>query len=346
MISSTSPLRLLSSLFLLSVPALAVVTKNFTTPEGFTYVYDYAEAQDSKPTFLLLHGYPSSREDWRYQFADLSAKGFGVLAPDCLGYGDSDKPLDIEAYRLKPISDHLVGILDQECLDKVIGVGHDWGTIVLSRSAVWHPERFQKLAFLSQGYSAPGTFLDIDAVNAESWKQLGYMQLGYWYFLNSYNSPQVISDNLESFFHLAYHTNASAWGVDLGNLGSARSWLTAKTTTELPSYLTEEDKSKWLRVYGQENATAASVNYYRTLLRGTQAEDEAGLTDEDRKLRVPVLTIGGSKDQIAAPDTQVAGTEPWATNGYTAERVDAGHWLMIEQRENVTSILIDFAAST
>jgi soluble epoxide hydrolase/lipid-phosphate phosphatase len=180
-------------------PVLGSVTKNFTTRGGVNYVYDYIPAQDSKPTLLLIHGYPSSRYDWRYQIADLSAAGFGVLAPDCLGYGESSKPTEIKAYNLKRIAGNFMDILDHEGLDKIVGVGHDWGANVLSHTAVWHPNRFEKLAFLSVGYSPPGIFLDIDALNVIGLDKFGYMQFGYWYFFNSYNAAELIRDHVCQF---------------------------------------------------------------------------------------------------------------------------------------------------
>jgi len=74
-------------------------------------------------------------------------------------------------------------------------------------------------------------------------------------------------------------------------------------------------------------------------------EDEAGLSDEDRKLRVPVVAIHAAKDRISVPEGMTAATKPWATNGYTEHLLDAGHWVMLEQKENVTSILANFASS-
>ena len=68
--------------------------------------------------------------------------------------------------------------------------------MVLSRFVVWHPERVQKLVFLSAGYCAPGIFFDVDGLNVLSQKQLGYMQLGYWYFFNSYDAEEIMSRNV------------------------------------------------------------------------------------------------------------------------------------------------------
>lgn len=170
--------------------------KRFTTKDGDTYVYDHVPAKERKATFLLIHGYPSSRYDWRYQIKDLTDAGFGVLAPDCLGYGESDKRLDIAAYRLKRLSGHFMELLDHEGVKQVIGVGHDWGSMVLSRVYVWHPDRFLKLVFVSAGYTAPGVFFDVDGLNILSQKHLGYMQLGYWYFFNSYDAADVINNHV------------------------------------------------------------------------------------------------------------------------------------------------------
>jgi soluble epoxide hydrolase/lipid-phosphate phosphatase len=180
----------------LPVFAMDCFNKRFTTNDGDTYAYDYVPAKDNKSTFLFIHGCPSSRHDWRYQVTDLTKAGYGVIAPDCLGYGDTDKPVDIEAYHLKRLSGHFAELLDHEKISKVVGVGHDWGSMVLSRVVVWQPERFEKLVFMSAGYCAPGVFFDVDGLNVWSQSEVGYMQLGYWYFFNSYDAEELITKNV------------------------------------------------------------------------------------------------------------------------------------------------------
>lgn len=220
--------RLHQLFFILAAVASCTLaeTKRFTTPDNFTYVYDHVPAVNSQPTVLLLHGYPSSRRDWHQQVADLSAAGFGVLALDNLGYGDSDKPLDIQAYSLKALAGHLDAILSNEGLDVVVGVGHDWGVNVLSRAAVWYPKRFEKLAFISVPYSPPGILFDVDATNVNGLESFGYMQLGYWYFFNSYYAADLISNNVSrrrsSFFSMIkyMHFNPHLQSSPLANSNS------------------------------------------------------------------------------------------------------------------------------
>jgi pimeloyl-ACP methyl ester carboxylesterase len=90
-------------------------------------------------------------------------------------------------------------LLDHENIPSVVGVAHDWGSMVLSRVYVWHPERFIKLVFMSAGYTAPGIFFDVDGLNVLSQSVLGYMQLGYWYFFNSYDASEIILKNVLTY---------------------------------------------------------------------------------------------------------------------------------------------------
>ncbi|KAH8716768.1 Alpha/Beta hydrolase protein [Phaeosphaeriaceae sp. PMI808] len=319
-------------------------TKKLTTPDGQTYAYDFAPAKNSsKPTLLLLHGYPGSRYDWENQITALAGGGFGVVAPDLLGFGDSSKPTAIEAYRLKSLSSHLTQILDAEGLKDVVGVGHDWGAGVLAGVVAWYPKRFNKLVFVTVPYLPAGLFFDIDAANKQSLETLGYQQFGYWYFFNSWDAAELIRRNLESFFHLLFHTNASSWGANFADLASARAWLNANTTTELPPWLSADFKANWLRQYSQVNITTATLNYYRSRLRGGNVEDDAILTDDDRTLRVPVLAVAAANDQVSTPEQQKLRTEPWASAGFEQRIVDAGHWIALEKGDELSKILIEFS---
>lgn len=174
-------------------------TKEFTTLDGYTYTYDFVSAKNaSKPTLLLLHGYPSSRHDWNHQVADLAAKGFGVIAIDLLGFGDSSKPTAIEAYNTKIFSDDLTLILDAEGLETVVGVGHDWGAQLLAKAVAWYPARFSKLTFVAVPYSPAGQLLDVDLINKLSLKTVGFAQFGFWYFFNAWDAAALMRRNVSA----------------------------------------------------------------------------------------------------------------------------------------------------
>lgn len=95
--------------------------------DGTTLAYAYTPpSAPGKPTFLLLHGFPSNGHGWHRQVTFLAEKGFGVLVPDLLGYGDTDSPAEYQAYSHKRICDHVAEIIGNEGIKNgVIGVGHD-----------------------------------------------------------------------------------------------------------------------------------------------------------------------------------------------------------------------------
>lgn len=100
--------------------------KDLTTTRGLKYHYCYAPAEASKFTLLLLHGFPSLARDWRKVSLPLEKLGYGIIIPDMLGYGGTDKPADPAEYKTKLICHDLVDILDTEGLRKVVVIGHDW----------------------------------------------------------------------------------------------------------------------------------------------------------------------------------------------------------------------------
>ena len=84
------------------------------------------EEGDGEPV-LLLHGFPDSADLWRNQIPALAQAGFRVVAPDLRGFGESDKPQDVEAYSAGRILADIAGIMDATGLEEAHVVGHDWG---------------------------------------------------------------------------------------------------------------------------------------------------------------------------------------------------------------------------
>ena len=100
--------------------------KNTTTSRGYKYHYYFVSAQGTKQTLLFVHGFPSTSQDWRRIVPHFEEQGYGIIVPDTLGYGGTDKPSDPAAYKGTLLAKDLVDIIDAEKLSKVIAVGHDW----------------------------------------------------------------------------------------------------------------------------------------------------------------------------------------------------------------------------
>jgi len=62
------------------------------------------------------------RYGWRHQIRPWVQAGYRVIAPDMLGYGQTDKPLAIADYTLKKLTDDLAALLDTVNIPKVVRV--------------------------------------------------------------------------------------------------------------------------------------------------------------------------------------------------------------------------------
>ena len=171
--------------------------KTFTLPSGTTYTYIYHPASPSKQTLLFLHGFPSTSYEWRHQISYFTALGYGVLAPDLLGYQGSSRPTSPSAYLGSIMSSNIISILDHEDIKSpIIGIAHDWGTYLLSRLSTYYPERFQKFVFVSVPFRPPGVMMDVHTVNRMTEKELGYPMCEYWLFFTEDDTGKFLGDHV------------------------------------------------------------------------------------------------------------------------------------------------------
>ncbi|MFC5477513.1 alpha/beta fold hydrolase [Massilia suwonensis] len=104
------------------------------------------------PAVVLLHGFPDTHVVWRKQIAPLMAAGYRVLAPDLRGYGGSDAPQAVSAYRVEDIASDVLAMLDQLGVARARVVGHDWGALVGWLLCMGAPERIEQYVALSAGH--------------------------------------------------------------------------------------------------------------------------------------------------------------------------------------------------
>jgi pimeloyl-ACP methyl ester carboxylesterase len=111
---------------------------------------------------LLLHGFPDTGRVWSKQIAPLAEAGFRLIVPDQRGYGHSDKPSGIEAYKMVHLASDPIAILDQVGVEKATVVGHDWGANVAWSVATFAPQRVDRLVALSVGHPSTARSGDIE----------------------------------------------------------------------------------------------------------------------------------------------------------------------------------------
>jgi pimeloyl-ACP methyl ester carboxylesterase len=96
---------------------------------------------------LLVHGITTYSFLWRNVLPRLE-NAFDVVAPDLLGCGDSDKPLDV-SYALRDHADRLRDFVVGLGLGRVHFVGHDLGGGIGQIFAVRYPELLRSLTLVN-----------------------------------------------------------------------------------------------------------------------------------------------------------------------------------------------------
>ena len=62
------------------------------------------------PLCILVHGWPETLWSWRHQVQPLVEAGYQVVVPNVRGYGASDAPAEVEAYRMRALVGDVLGI--------------------------------------------------------------------------------------------------------------------------------------------------------------------------------------------------------------------------------------------
>ncbi|KAI0128326.1 Alpha/Beta hydrolase protein, partial [Xylariales sp. AK1849] len=320
-------------------PSLA---KKATLSDGTTYGYvAVAPAAEDKPTFLLLHGYPSSCYDWRNQIASLSAAGFGVIVPDLLGYGDTDSPDDVASYRMRAMSLHMAEILDREGVARCIAAGHDWGCGLLSRLATYIPKRLLGVVFVSVGYLEPGLVWNIDAFIEATREAFGYETYGYWLWHNTEEAIKDCEEHPASAFNLLYPADPADWKIHFAPVGKAAEYVRAGKTDALPSWYNLAEYTMRDRILAMKGYKGP-LSWYKAGMRGVNLPDEAEVSEEDRYCKVPTLLVVSDQDYVTRADMQSQNSEKWVKK-LRIELLHGGHWIQLEQPGKLQELFEGFA---
>ena len=102
---------------------------------------------------IFLHGVYFDHNLWNYQVERITDRS--VITIDMPFHGMS-KNITKKNWSVDDCSGMLLEILDELKIDKVIAVGHSWGSMTILRSATNAPERFQSIGLCNMPFkSAP-----------------------------------------------------------------------------------------------------------------------------------------------------------------------------------------------
>ena len=127
----------------------------------------YAVQGKGEPV-ILIHGlFSSAQMNWGLPgvIAEL-AKTRQVIALDCRGHGQSDKPAAADAYGVKMVDD-VVRLMDHLKIQKADVAGYSMGGMITMKLLVLHPDRVRSAVLGGMGWLKDGSLLQ------EFWADIG-----------------------------------------------------------------------------------------------------------------------------------------------------------------------------
>ncbi|MGD0118969.1 MAG: alpha/beta hydrolase [Candidatus Binatus sp.] len=297
----------------------------------------YAEHGEG-PMVLLCHGFPESWYSWRHQLRALGDAGFHAVAPDMRGYGQTDRPKEVEAYDIFQLTGDLVGLVNAVGGGApAVIVGHDWGAWVTQAAALFRPDLFRAVALLSV------PFLPREPISPTAWEQQKYPgKIFYQQIFRSPGTEQIFEANVrESIVGGLYSASGEPpveerwkFAIDPKDMASL-----AAPPSKKPSFVTDEDIEFFVNEF-KRSGFAGGLNYYRNVDRNW------ALTSflDGAKLLQPTLFVAGDRDGVLGFwGEEVDGMDRNVPN--LVKKVilpGAGHWTQQERPAEVNRLLLEF----
>jgi len=287
-------------------------------PTGVTLAVQTGGPEDGEP-ILLLHGFPESHRTWRYVVPDL-ARDFRMIAPDQRGFGASDKPQEVEAYRTDRILEDLIALADALSLQRFTLVGHDWGGAVAWLAALRHPDRLSRLVIVNAPHPLvfQKSLFDDPAQRAAS----QYISA----FRNPLMEHGIEAMGLETFFSKTFANHADV------------------------SLLSDEERQAYLDDWARPGALTAMLNWYRAseiVVPKVGEEAQAPLWTKlpFPTIKVPTLVLWAMHDTALLP-VQLDGLHDLVEDLRIITIPDAGHFVPWEQPKTISAAIRDFMHDT
>jgi pimeloyl-ACP methyl ester carboxylesterase len=270
----------------------------------------YREAGDpSKPTLVLLHGFPTSSHAYR-ELIPMLSRYMHIIAPDNLGSGFSERPdPDSYQYSFDKLTDHVQGLLEALHIDRYALYMHDFGAPVGFRLIERHPERVQAIIVQNANAYLEGI--------AES-RRISFRQV------HDDRSPERVASvyafvSREGVIDRQYKRDVP---VERRDILSPDSWI-----HDLSFLQTDKDKKIQVEL----------LQDYQTNIDQYEKWQETM-----RKHQFPTLIVWGERDPVFI----AAGAKAYLRDLPNAELhlIDAGHFAVEERTAEIAQYILQFAS--
>ena len=260
---------------------------------------------------LCLHGFPDTAHTWRHLLPRLGDAGYHAVAPFMRGYAPTSVPAD-GRYDTGTLA------LDACALHQALGgdgeaviIGHDWGAFAAYGAAAHQPERWRRVVTIAvppQASMASG-FFAFDQLR-RSW---------YVFFFQTPLAEYALSLDDYAFIDRLW----SDWSP-----GFDGTWDVARVKEAL----------------GSPERLGAAIGYYRAMFAGPPDNPEAVAAQAagGTVAPQPTLYLHGADDGCMGIDTIGPVTEFLAPGSEMVVIEGAGHFLPVEQPDEVNDHILRF----
>lgn len=295
-----------------------------------------AGERSARPPIVLCHGFPEIAYSWRRQLSALALGGYRVLAPDQRGYGLSDAPPEVDAYRIETLGADLLGLLDAEGAEQAIFVGHDWGGLIVWDLVRRHPARVAGAIVLNTPL-LPRLPADPIEIMRTVLGEDNYIVA----FQQSDTPERLLEANLEKtlrcFFRRGDITPEDYLQLPKGRrslalLKGLEAFDLANPGNQL---LSDTDLAVYLAAF-QRSGFRGPVNWYRNWTANWA--NSAHLPD---RVERPCLMLTAEND-VVLPPSMAEGMPALIPDLETVLIRNSGHWTQQEQPDAVNAAMLDW----
>lgn len=270
---------------------------------------------ETGPPVIMLHGFPESHRSWR-ALAPLLSDRLRLVMPDERGFGDTDRPAEVETYRTELLVQDLFALADALGIERFALVGHDWGGAIAWAAAIQGDPRVTRLAIINSPHPLifQKSLVDNASQRAASQYMRAFRDPGFERFVETIG--------FEAFFDKSFRAH-----VDL-------------------AAIEPDERSSAIAQWSRPGALTAMLNWYRASQMvvpepGADAELPDWVLRPFPKIAIPVRVVWGLEDKALLP-VQLEGIGEMGEDVEVFPLKGVGHFAPWEAAGEVAGILGPF----
>jgi epoxide hydrolase 4 len=255
---------------------------------------------------LCLHGFPEHACSWRHQMPLLARLGYRVWAPNLRGYGGSDSPLAVPAYKTSALVEDVAALIRAANARETLVLAHDWGGALAWSLAMTQPELIHRLVMLNMPHPAC--------------------------FVRELRRPSQLLKSWYIFFFQLPWLPEFLLGLRQGRATADLIRRSSRNPERFPDDVLEIYRANAARPGG----LTGMINWYRAMFRGGALGRFRG--DNIPAIRIPTLLLWGDAD-VALGIRTTLGTEKFVSDLTFRVLPGVSHWIQQEAPEAVNAML-------